>query len=983
MASDSRQSVSRPSGRLIGALILALLVPATPGYVTSAIAAGATANCDLANMSAGGDGLTEDSAWLISNPNQLWEITDCTGQFFRLTQNIDASAATVATTSPIGTDGPGLKDALVGTLDGAGYEISYSMSIAGGAGLFNQLDGATVKNLTLRGQLISRPVGSPRYSGALAISTVGRVTISNVVVMSELSVLSYAGGLLGQVGDGSQVFIENSSFEGNITALGGMPGGDGLVGGFIGRAIGPLEIRNSTSSGGISASSSVPEIGGFLGKLEVDPVHLEGLSRTTDISGGANYVGGIFGAISATSQATLSGLTNTGDLNPSGIYVGGIGGFISGQASLSDARNSGDVLAGNESGGVLGRVNSSTTVTISESVNSGSVSASERVGGIVGYSLGNLAITTTHNSGAVTGSSAVGGVLGSQNQANTRLSITNTQNSGPVYSGGSMVGGAIGQTEVLLTSGLISGFTNSGPITAINNNAGGVIGYLKSPFELRDSVNSASVSAPSSGAAGLIGRVDLSAGALVSVFNFSNRGNVTSGADAAGIVGRTIVVGSGSVLSISYAVNQGRIEATGGSATANIGGLLGHVYVSSATADLNILRSGNIGEISGGNRQNVGGLAGFLDSGVSLRVFESYSEGLVSGGSVVGGLVGLSNESLAVSNSYSVATLSATSNAGGLVGQSPASSSIFNSYFGGTFASVSTTDGLSLGNTSPILTSSYTITTSTLVSTSSQLELQTQSTFTDWDFNSIWSFGVCDANSNFPVLQWAELLYFDRSCLLIQSSPAQASTNPSITAAPAVYEGPIVTKAPVEGLIGSIAIIEGRRLQTVFALESMEVALEIIAVDATSISVLVPDTLKVGLHDLVLYSSFGKLTVIDGLRLASQPVAEQSFGTLLGYQWTKKFDGNTREINSSQEKNILDSLKGFASATTVICWGYTTSESPNTWALEHATQRAQATCDRVSLENPALKTHVRVRYGVVKNAAMRTSLQFWQQKPAL
>jgi hypothetical protein len=981
MASVSRQSTSSFSVKLVCALVLALLVPVTPGNVSSALAAPPT--CDLANLGAGGDGLTEDSAWLISNPDQLWEINDCPGNFFKLTQNIDASTATVSTTSPIGTDGPGITDALVGTLDGAGYEISYSMSVAGGAGLFNQLDGATVKNLTLRGQLTSRPTGQARYSGALAISTVAQVTISNVLVESELSVLSYAGGLIGQVGDGSQVFIENSSFAGNITALGGMPGGDGHVGGFIGRVIGPLDIRNSTSSGGISASSSVGRIGGFFGILEVDPVHLEGLSRTADISGGGDSVGGIFGIISATSQATLSGLTNTGNLNPSGLYTGGIGGFVSGQANLFQVSNSGAIFAGNESGGILGRVNSIANVSISASVNSGSVSASERVGGIVGYSLGNLTITTTHNSGSVTGSSAVGGVLGSQNQASRRLSITSTQNSGSVHAGGSMVGGAIGQAEVLLTSGLISAFTNSGPITATGNNAGGVIGYLKSPFELRESENSASVSALSSGAAGMIGRVDLSASALVSVFNVSNQGDVTSGIDVAGIVGRTIVVGSGSVLSISNSVNQGRIEATGGSGMANIGGLLGHVYSSSATADLQIVQSSNQGEIVAGNRQNVGGLAGFLDSGVSLRVFESYSEGLISGGSAVGGLIGRSNESLSVSNSYSVATLSATSNLGGLVGQSPASSSIFNSYFAGNLVAINSTDGLAFGNSAPIVTSSYTITASTLVPTSSQLELQTQSTYTDWDFNSIWSFGACAANSSYPVLQWSELVYFDRSCLLVQSPTIQAPTSPSIeAAAPAVYEGPIVTPTPVDGKIGSIAIIEGRRLQTVFALESMGVSLQLVAVDDASITVLIPETLEVGLHDLVLYSSYGKLTVMEGLRLVRQPVAEQAFGTLLGYQWTKKFYRNSRQLDNSQEKGVSDSLMGFSSASTVVCWGYTTSENPNAWALAHATQRAEATCNRVSMENPGLKTHVRVRYGAAKYAAMRTSLQFWQQKPA-
>jgi hypothetical protein len=161
---------------------------------------------------------------------------------------------------------------------------------------------------------------------------------------------------------------------------------------------------------------------------------------------------------------------------------------------------------------------------------------------------------------------------------------------------------------------------------------------------------------------------------------------------------------------------------------------------------------------STGNVYGVYAVGGLVGNNANL-VEKSYSDANVEAnampwGAYVGGLVGWNLSK--VSNSYATGTIKSNrQGAAGLVGvnyQTPGfNTSIINSY---SIANVISTDGKSLvENIIGTIVSSYwdsNISTKGGEGTGKMTEeLFQQSTFIDWDFNSIW-----DINGNYPYLKW-------------------------------------------------------------------------------------------------------------------------------------------------------------------------------------------------------------------------------------
>jgi hypothetical protein len=186
--------------------------------------------------------------------------------------------------------------------------------------------------------------------------------------------------------------------------------------------------------------------------------------------------------------------------------------------------------------------------------------------------------------------------------------------------------------------------------------------------------------------------------------------------------------------------------------------------------DANIFGSQRVGIIVGenygpvidsystGNVYGVYAVGGLVGNNANL-VEKSYSDANVEAnampwGAYVGGLVGWNLSK--VSNSYATGTIKSNrQGAAGLVGvnyQTPGfNTSIINSY---SIANVISTDGKSLvENIIGTIVSSYwdsNISTKGGEGTGKMTEeLFQQSTFIDWDFNSIW-----DINGNYPYLKW-------------------------------------------------------------------------------------------------------------------------------------------------------------------------------------------------------------------------------------
>jgi len=213
-----------------------------------------------------------------------------------------------------------------------------------------------------------------------------------------------------------------------------------------------------------------------------------------------------------------------------------------------------------------------------------------------------------------------------------------------------------------------------------------------------------------------------------------------------------------------------------------VGGLVGYAYWSSAVSN-----SYSTGSVSGSTY--VGGLVGHS---IDATVSNSYSTGSVTGTSRVGGLVGRNNYAT-VSNSYSTGSVTGMYYVGGLVGNHYDNSTVSNSYSTGDVTRSSGTDTefggfcgnnynstieycYSIGSVSYTGTSdptdkgfvgynsggTYTNnfwdseasnqSTATGATGKTTTQMKTQSTFTGWNFTTIWEI-IGGNGANYPTLR--------------------------------------------------------------------------------------------------------------------------------------------------------------------------------------------------------------------------------------
>ena len=186
----------------------------------------------------------------------------------------------------------------------------------------------------------------------------------------------------------------------------------------------------------------------------------------------------------------------------------------------------------------------------------------------------------------------------------------------------------------------------------------------------------------------------------------------------------------------------------------NVGGLTGGILNSSTVS--NCYSTGSVS----GNRC-VGGLVGI---NWSSAVYSCYSANSVSGADYIGGLIGLNHYHSTTSNCYSTSNVSGSNGVGGLVGVV---------YYNRTFVTNCYSKGSVLGTNNlggligykedgATITSSYYDTqTSGQTDTGkgtpkTTTEMKTQSTYTDWDFETVWAIHP-KLNEGYPYLRWQGL----------------------------------------------------------------------------------------------------------------------------------------------------------------------------------------------------------------------------------
>ena len=210
------------------------------------------------------------------------------------------------------------------------------------------------------------------------------------------------------------------------------------------------------------------------------------------------------------------------------------------------------------------------------------------------------------------------------------------------------------------------------------------------------------------------------------------------------------------------------------------------------------------------------------------------------------------------------------------------------------------------------------------------------------------------------------------------TAPPAPSTPGS--APPVVINTPTITEFSTREISASGAEVTatGLRLENVSVLTLGGITVTIVANTSTSLTFTTGE-MPVGIWDLRLVGSNGTLVFQQAIEVVeATAIVAESTGELLGYTWTLKFIGNSRSLHSAQREHLAGKLDEYSTAETIICWGYTTAENPNAWAIAHATQRAQAACDLALANNSEVRTVVRLRYGVEKSWAMRSALQFWR-----
>jgi hypothetical protein len=415
-----------------------------------------------------GDG-SSGTPFEISTATHLHNLSQNPGDWdkhFRQTQNIDLN-------------GVSLNDMnFSGVYDGNNLTIS-NYTITGTSnddrGLFSELSSsATVQNLTLESFNIS---GNERV-GALAGKATGSSTISNVDVTSVTIVGNFnSGGIVGECGGCT---IENSSVDAMSSIDCGNSGG-----GIVGKSLGSSTYTNLSGNAQMSGSSlggivgaifqngasftdctsqatinGSDRLGGIAGKC-TDTPSFTNCSFSGSITSSNWHCGGIIGRVEG-GTATITNCNNSGSVTLSGDEGGGIIGTTDGTANISTSYNTGSINANWKSGGIIGKVNSNSSVTITECYNSGTITSNgNQAGGIVGQSTGVSDITKSYNTGDITSNGQSGGIIGKEESTGTATSLTNCYNTGEIEGGYS--GGLIGEE------------TNGGSITVNNCYNAGIV----------------------------------------------------------------------------------------------------------------------------------------------------------------------------------------------------------------------------------------------------------------------------------------------------------------------------------------------------------------------------------------------------------------------------------------------------------------------------------------------------------------------------
>jgi hypothetical protein len=507
-------------------------------------------------------------------------------------------------------------------------------------------DSIIIKNSAYNGVVLSNMTiaSSPANAGGLigyaatnTVCKIGNSQISGSVTSSRTDGLSTenTGGFVGY--SGKELIITGSSSSATLN-------GSRMIGGFVGRAIGIIDISGSHVTGNITSKSESAAVyaGGFIGLMDGATTLLKNsyynggsirVEKTgTDLLAG---LGGLIGKASNTAttafvsiescsvSGTLIAVKGEGDEIQYGDYVGGLIGWMEGrgESSITDCHLDGITLLGKaEIGGLAGRVGvdnkSYLTIDNSSLINSSITGTGSNAGGLIGrHQKGSLSLTGSFAEAPVTGIGNIGGLIGNfGGSADTEtISVSESRFTGAVTStGGAAVnaqsGGLIGVIDTNTGVSITDSYAG-GTVEATGYRVGGLVGYLnlKSAGTIQRCYTTNTVTG-NSGVGGIGGTVDNATTSLLLKQSYAT-GKVTAASTAGGLIGN-YNAGSDFVIEESYAIN----EVVSTAASALVGGLVGatsgnvsNITIKNSVAANSALSSSNstgFGNIIGSSKDN-------------------------------------------------------------------------------------------------------------------------------------------------------------------------------------------------------------------------------------------------------------------------------------------------------------------------------------------------------------------------------------------
>ena len=196
--------------------------------------------------------------------------------------------------------------------------------------------------------------------------------------------------------------------------------------------------------------------------------------------------------------------------------------------------------------------------------------------------------------------------------------------------------------------GTVKNLTVAGTITG-NTRLGGIAANTRGTAVIDNCVNKANITSTGDDAGGIVGAVNQSDNATVTITNCRNEGSVTGKTYAGGILGQDFGI---AVVSITACENHGTVSG------ATAGGILGI-----SSDDTVISACGNTGTITGTG--TAGGILGRTDYYTNL-VEKCYNSGSVTA-ATAGGIVGLNNAQ--IDSCYNTGAISGSEKVGGITGE--------------------------------------------------------------------------------------------------------------------------------------------------------------------------------------------------------------------------------------------------------------------------------------------------------------------------